>query len=98
MSRCYRATAASAFEQRRTQPVMTARTPPEWKRALSGVLAPGPAVMAIAFASGASSNPRPEAPVMRISLSPTLSLLPLLAASLTACHNEPIDPANLADL
>ena len=34
---------------------------------------------------------------MRISLSPTLSLLPLLAAPLAACI-EPIDPANLADL
>jgi hypothetical protein len=35
---------------------------------------------------------------MRISLSRTLSLLPLLAAPLAACHNDPIDPANLADL
>jgi hypothetical protein len=34
---------------------------------------------------------------MRIRLSHTLSLLPLLAAPLVAC-NEPIDPANVADL
>jgi hypothetical protein len=34
---------------------------------------------------------------MRISLSRTLSLL-LLAAPLAACHNDPIDPSNLADL
>ena len=34
---------------------------------------------------------------MRIRLSRTLSLLPLLAAPLAAC-SEPIDPANLADL
>ena len=34
---------------------------------------------------------------MRISLFRTLSLL-LLAAPLAACHNDPIDPSNLADL
>src|SRR5262245_43731750 len=34
---------------------------------------------------------------MRISLSRTLSLL-MLAAPLAACHNDPIDPSNLADL
>ena len=35
---------------------------------------------------------------MRIRLTRTLSLLPLLAAPLAACHGDPIDPANLADL
>jgi hypothetical protein len=35
---------------------------------------------------------------MRIPLSRTLFLLPLLAAPLAACDGEPIDPANLADL
>jgi len=35
---------------------------------------------------------------MRLALSPTLSLLPLLALPLAACHQDPIDPANLADL
>ena len=35
---------------------------------------------------------------MRVALSPTLSLLPLLALPLAACHQDPIDPASLADL
>ena len=35
---------------------------------------------------------------MRIRLTRTLLLLPLLAAPLAACHGDPIDPANLADL
>jgi hypothetical protein len=35
---------------------------------------------------------------MRIAFPRTLSLLPLLAAPLAACHNDPIDPAHLSDL
>ena len=55
--------------------------------------------MAIALATARLRQPpRPEAPVMRIRLTRTLSLLPLLAAPLAACHGDPIDPANLADL
>ncbi|HET9012335.1 MAG TPA: hypothetical protein VFN38_11010, partial [Gemmatimonadaceae bacterium] len=34
---------------------------------------------------------------MRISLARTLSLLPLLAAPLAGCTDDPIDPGNLAD-
>src|SRR4051812_36916009 len=55
--------------------------------------------MAIALGSARVVKPTARRPsAMRIALSPTLSLLPLLAASLAACGTDPIDPAHLADL